>query len=170
MALTPEPGFKHRLILFAFRMGQLTGQQRTPHFGGGSPLPLERGEGQGEGWGRSIEHGSDHRGRDFSPSPLPSPPRRGRGRMGRWPRMAYCHFVVYLEDPSVTQCDKARPAPSAVLRTPSPLSRGERRGGGIRPHCEVIWNWRPFRLRALPPSTGFGVDGIANFDSGSRSS
>ena len=38
-----------------------------------------------------------------SPSPRPSPPRRGRGRMLRRPWRPDCHFVVYLADSSVRE-------------------------------------------------------------------
>src|SRR5713101_644905 len=67
-----------------------------------SPIPLIQWQWrQREGCRPGIEDGSDQRGRDFSPSPQPSPPRRGRGRVLRWRRTPACSFVVYLADSSV---------------------------------------------------------------------
>src|SRR3989442_1235961 len=69
----------------------LRSPQHTVEFDGGFPLPLKRGEGQGEGWRRRVERGSGQCRRGFAPSPRPSPPRRGRGRIVRRPRTPLRH-------------------------------------------------------------------------------
>jgi hypothetical protein len=50
------------------------------------------------------------------------------------------------------------------------LSPAEGERVGICLSSAAIWDGRPLRLGALPPSTGSALDGIANSDSGRRSS
>ncbi len=68
-----------------------------------------------------------------------------------------------------SRSDNVPPNPALVPCAPSsPWGRAAVRAIGHS--CAANWNWRSLRRRALPPLTGFRLDVIANFYSGSRSS